>query len=134
MRFDLDKAMGIHEQALYIRTRRHALISSNIANADTPNYKAKDIDFQSVLQGMAGMNKGEQLTMTHAGHIQPNGATAADAEELYRVPFHASLDGNTVDQQVEKAEFAQNSVQYQASLQFLTGKFQGLIKAIKGGE
>ena len=132
MRFSLDKAMGIHEEALYVRSRRSSLLSSNIANADTPHYKARDIDFKNILQNAAGFNKGDRLKATQAGHIQAGGASAAEAELLYRFPHQASLDGNTVDAQVEKAQFAQNTVQYQASLSFLTGKFQGLKKAIKG--
>ena len=134
MRFNLDKAMGIHEQALYVRSRRNSMIASNIANVDTPNYKAKDIDFRSVLRNAAGMDGGDMVMRTHANHIQPGGSTAADAEELFRYPYQASLDGNTVDGQMEKANYAQNTVQYQASMSFLTGKFQGLKKAIKGGQ
>ncbi|MDH5218875.1 MAG: flagellar basal body rod protein FlgB [Gammaproteobacteria bacterium] len=134
MRFNLDKAMGVHEQALYVRSRRNSMLASNIANVDTPNYKAKDIDFRSVLRNAAGMNTGEMVMRTHSNHIQPGGSTAADAEELFRYPYQPSLDGNTVDGQMEKAHFAQNTVQYQASMSFLTGKFQGLKKAIKGGQ
>lgn len=134
MRFNLDKAMGVHEQALYVRSRRNSMLASNIANVDTPNYKAKDIDFRSVLRNAAGMNAGDMVMRTHSNHIQPGGSKAADAEELFRYPYQASLDGNTVDGQMEKAHFAQNTVQYQASMSFLTGKFQGLKKAIKGGQ
>ncbi|MDH5378686.1 MAG: flagellar basal body rod protein FlgB [Gammaproteobacteria bacterium] len=132
MRFDLDKAMGIHEQALYVRSRRTSLIASNIANSDTPNYQARDIDFKQVLRNVAGMNEGERLKMTQAGHIQPGGMSAQDAELLYRHPFQASIDGNTVDAQIEKAEFGQNAAQYQSTLHFLTGKITGLRKAITG--
>jgi flagellar basal-body rod protein FlgB len=134
MRFNLDKAMGIHEQALYVRSRRNSMLASNIANADTPNYKAKDIDFRAVLRNAAGMGGNDMLLRTHSNHIQPGGSTAADAEEMYRYPYQASLDGNTVDAQMEKAHFAQNTVQYQASLSFLTARLQGLKKAIRGGE
>ena len=134
MRFNLDKAVGFYEQALYVRSRRNGLLASNIANADTPNYKARDIDFQSVLKNAAGFDDGSRLRITNGNHIHPGASTAADAEELYRYPFQASLDGNTVDMQREKAEYAQNTVQYQASLNFLTSRFQGLKKAIKGGE
>lgn len=132
MRFDLDKAMGIHEQALYVRARRGGIIASNLANADTPNYKARDVDFRQVLRQVAGADSSERLKTTHSGHIQPGGAGAQDAELLYRQPHQPSIDGNTVDAQMEKARFTENAVQYQTSLQFLTGRIKGLKSAIKG--
>ena len=132
MRFSLDKAMGVHEQALYVRSKRASIIASNLANADTPQYKSRDIDFKHIIRMAAGASEGEQLRMTHASHVQPGGSTAADAELLYRHPFQASIDGNTVDAQIEKTEFSENAVQYQATLEFLTGRFRGLKKAIKG--
>ncbi len=134
MRFDLDKAMGIHEQALYVRARRSSTISSNLANADTPNYKARDIDFRQVLGNIAGNEPAARMKTTHVRHMNPGGGSAENAELLYRHPYQPSIDGNTVDAQVEKAKFAENAVQYQASLGFLTGKMKGLKKAIKGGE
>ncbi|MDH5231418.1 MAG: flagellar basal body rod protein FlgB [Gammaproteobacteria bacterium] len=132
MRFDLDKAMGIHEQALYVRSRRSSLIASNLANADTPFYKAQDIDFKDVLGKVANTSGAAKLEMTSPGHLQPGGMSAHDAERLYRHPFQASIDGNTVDAQMEKSEFAQNAVMYQTSLNFLTGKFKSLKSALKG--
>jgi len=132
MRFDLDKIVNLYEQALYVRSRRTGFISSNIANADTPNYKAQDIDFKSVLRNVADEDSASRLKTTSERHLQPAGGSAFDAEVLYRQPFQASIDGNTVDPQIEKAEFAQNAVQYQASLDFLGGRFKGLTSAIKG--
>lgn len=134
MRFDLDKAMGVHEQALYVRAKRTSLIASNLANSDTPNYKARDIDFNTILRNSAGYDDGSMLVRTNDQHIQPGGSTAEDAELLYRYPFQASLDGNTVDAQVEKARFSENTVMYQSTMQFLTGRMTTLRKAIKGGE
>jgi len=132
MRFNLDKAMAMHEAAIYVRARRSSILSSNLANSDTPNYKARDIDFQQVLRNAATMKSGGAMKATNAKHIQPGGYSASTAELLYRQPFQASIDGNTVDAQMEKAKFAQNSMQYQATLSFLTGKFKGLKSAITG--
>lgn len=132
MRFNLDKAMGIHEEALYLRARRGSVIASNLANSDTPDYKAKDIDFRQVLRNAANIETNGKLNKTNAKHIQPGGFSAASAELLYRHPYQPSIDGNTVDAQIEKAKFAENAVQYQTSLQFLTGKIKSLMSAIKG--
>jgi len=134
MRFNLDKAMGIHEQALYVRARRNGIIASNLANADTPNYKARDIDFREALKHAAGMDNEGTMRTTHNGHIQPSGKGAADAEALYRHPHQASIDGNTVDAQMEKARFTENAVQYQTTLNFLSGRFKNLTEALKGGQ
>lgn len=132
MRFDLDKAMGIHEEALYMRARRSSVLASNLANSDTPNYKARDIDFKQVLRTAANMNSSSMINRTNAKHIQPGGYNTATAELLYRHPYQPSIDGNTVDAQIEKTKFAENATQYQISMQFLTGKFKALRSAIKG--
>jgi len=132
MRFNLDKAMGIHETALYVRAKRSSVLSSNLANSDTPDYKARDIDFKNVLRNAAGMQTTGNLKKTNAKHIQPGGFDAKSAELLYRHPLQPSLDGNTVDAQVEKAKFAENAMQYQTTLSFLTGRIKGLNKALRG--
>ncbi|MDH3325583.1 MAG: flagellar basal body rod protein FlgB [Gammaproteobacteria bacterium] len=132
MRFNLDKAMGIHETALYVRAKRSAILSSNLANSDTPNFKARDLDFRQVLQNAEARSSGGSIRTTNAKHIQPGGYSAGSAELLYRQPFQASIDGNTVDAQIEKAKFAENSMQYQSSLSFLSGKIKALTSAIKG--
>ena len=132
MRFSLDKAMGIHEAALYVRARRSSVLASNLANSDTPNYKARDIDFKQVLHNAAEMNADSKVSITNAKHIQPGGFNAQSAELLYRHPYQPAIDGNTVDAQIEKTKFAENSVQYQTSLNFLTGKIKTLMSAIKG--
>ncbi len=108
-----DKALGVHPDALRVRAQRTEVLASNIANADTPGYQARDIDFASAL-GAAG-------------------GDGADADGLmYRVPFHPSRDGNTVELSVEQAEFAQNVSDFQTSLTFLNMKMRGLAKAIAG--
>jgi flagellar basal-body rod protein FlgB len=133
MRFDLDKVFGVHEQGVRIRERRAELLASNLANADTPNYKARDIDFKQVLQqAEAGANT-TPMKSTHAKHMHADGfAAGMSAELMYRNPLQPSVDGNTVDSQQEKAQFIQNAVQYQTSLSFLSGKIKSLMSAIKG--
>jgi flagellar basal-body rod protein FlgB len=124
----IDRAFGVHAEALQLRARRGELLASNLANADTPNYKARDMDFRNVLRAAQADTA---LATTHAGHLHAQGGVSR-MQTLYRVPSHASLDGNTVDTQIEQAEFAENAVRYRTSLRFLSGKVNGLMKAIKG--
>ncbi len=135
MSISFDSALGIHQQALLVRTARSEMLASNIANADTPGYKAIDIDFKAALQASVDSRRQAQhagsLSTTNARHIQIN-TNSINAETLYRVPNQSSLDGNTVDGQVEKAAFAENAIRYQASLEFLSGKFKGMLAALKG--
>jgi flagellar basal-body rod protein FlgB len=128
----IDTALGIHARALAVGAKRLELIAGNMANSDTPGFKARDIDFRAVLESEAGGAAGSlSLHTTHAGH-QPAGSTPASAEPLYRVPNHPSLDGNTVDTQLEQSAFAEAAVRYQASLDFLTGRIDSLRKALRG--
>ena len=124
----IDRVFGVHAQALELRARRGELIASNLANADTPNYKARDLDFRHALENAESATG---MRSTHAAHITHAGAGGA-ASTLYRVPNQSSLDGNTVDTQLEKAKFSENAVRYQTTLRFLNGKISGLMKAIKG--
>ncbi|KAB7627201.1 flagellar basal body rod protein FlgB [Alkalilimnicola sp. S0819] len=130
MSISFDKTFGVHAAALKLRAERTKLLAENLANADTPNYKARDLDFQAALRQAQG-GQGE-MRATHARHIQPEGGGAFQPRALYRVPQQPSLDGNTVETQVEQAKFAENSVHYQASLNFLTGRIQGLLGALRG--
>lgn len=131
MSISFEKAFGNHIDALGLRGKRMELLAANLANADTPGYKARDIDFRSVLEEADLSVRPVSLTATRAGHIGPeNDLTATSV--MYRVPFQASLDGNTVESQVEQAEFAENAIQYQASLQFVRGAVKGLLTAIRG--
>jgi len=135
MGISFNQALGVHEQALKLREQRHQVLATNIANADTPGYQARDIDFASA---MAQAAKGESqggLTTTSSLHLQSsltaaNGAGSADLK--YRTPHQPSLDGNTVESQVEQAQFAENALRYQATLTFLGGEFSSLKLAIKG--
>jgi flagellar basal-body rod protein FlgB len=132
MAINFSNALGIHEQALVLRNQRTALLANNIANASTPGYKARDLDFQALLS-QAGNRSQRHVDMrtTHQRHL--GGVTiSTQAEALYRIPNQASLDGNTVDEQIENAAFARNALEHQASFQFLNGKFTGLMKALKG--
>lgn len=127
----VDDIFGIHAQALQLRSKRAEVIASNIANADTPGYKARDFDFQKVLsqQVDAGASRVET---TRKGHIQANSGLVSATEMAFRASTQSSLDGNTVDSQKEHAAFAENAVKYQASLRFLNGTISTLMTAIKG--
>lgn len=125
----IDQHIGLHAEALQIRSKRMELLAANLANADTPNYKARDIDFRTVFSAVqAGRS---QMMLTHEQHLMPQGG-GLNVEPLYRVPSQPSLDGNTVDLHVEQAAFGENAVRYQASLDFLGSKISSLRKALKG--
>ena len=132
----LDNYLGIHPAALKLRSQRMELLANNLANADTPNFKARDIDFRTALAevGKSGSTPAATpMTANRPGHI-PLAASGGDQSPhlMYRTPLAPSLDGNTVDPQLEQAAFAENAVRYQASLNFLNGKFRALLTAITG--
>ncbi len=131
MPLNIDSALGPMPDALILRGRRSEVIASNLANADTPNFKARDFDFHSMMQ--TARSEQVALKTTNSHHIALNGAGGVDNESLlYRVPNQPSLDGNTVDLQTEQAAFAENAVNYQATLTFLSGRIRGLMSAIRG--
>ena len=121
-----------HEQALHFRALRNEVLSSNIANTDTPNYKARDVDFSTALKNASPGHLG--LTKTSGFHSSGGNVQRIGANVLYRVPTQPSLDGNTVQADVEQAAFAENALQYRASLTFLNGTIQTLRYALKGGD
>lgn len=132
MAINFNNALGLHPQALLLRERRSEILAANLANADTPDYKARDLDFQSVLkQQLAGAVGAPGLNQTREGHMAGK-RDVLGAELQYRNPMQASLDGNTVEEHIEQAKYAQNAVQYQASLRFINNKFSGLMTAIRG--
>ncbi len=131
MPINFNSALGIHADALRVRSQRAELLASNLANTDTPNYKARDIDFQSAMK-MAASNQSSGMASTNSKHFQTSTAQFNSPAVQYRTAMQDSLDGNTVDEQIEQAEFMQNSVQYQASLNFLGARFKGLMSAIRG--
>lgn len=134
MPLNLDAYLGVHQDALKLYAQRTSVLANNIANADTPNYKAQDIDFRAVLAGTAGAGGNTlALSNTNGSHVAGTTAASGTAAQLkYRVPLAPSLDGNTVDVQMEQAAFAENSVRYQAALSFLSSKFRDLMTAITG--
>jgi flagellar basal-body rod protein FlgB len=123
---------ALHEQALKFRAQRNEVLASNIANADTPNYKARDLDFAASLKSAQGTQLA--LTRTSASHNATFATNGVSADLKYRVPTQAALDGNTVQADIEQGAFAENAVQYRASLTFLNGAIQSLRYAIKGGD
>lgn len=133
MRFDIDKVLGIHQQAMLVRGQRAEILAGNLANVDTPNYKARDINFRQILSHAVQEAAASRLRTTHPRHISGMlQASGNNFELLYREPLQPAVDGNTVDGQVEKAEFTRNAMQYQASLQLLTGRIKSILTAIRG--
>lgn len=130
MIINFDSAFGIHETALSVRGHRSGVLAANLANADTPSYKARDIDFQSELRRARQATDASQPRSTHVRHL---GVVSSNGySHLYRAPMQPSLDGNTVDGHIEQAAFTDNALRYQASLHFLTGRIRGLLTAIRG--
>jgi flagellar basal-body rod protein FlgB len=121
-----------HEQALKFRALRNLVLTSNIANADTPNYKARDVEFSDILSEA----KGGALSLHRTSDMHRNAwSSALDNPTMkYRIPMQPTLDGNTVETDVEQAAFAENAVQYRASLAFLNGQIRTLRYALKGGD
>ena len=113
-----EKLFGMHAAALQLRNQRMMLLASNIANAATPNYKARDMDFSKALD----------LARKGGGNV----ASAVEGALLYRVPTQSSLDGNTVEMATEQTAFAENALAYRSSLSFLSGRINTLTRAIKG--
>ncbi len=134
MSINFGRALGIHEQALGFRAQRAEVLANNIANADTPNYKARDLNFAKVLaeQGSQGPRGPVNLKLTDTRHIAAEGVSSGDASLEYRNPLHASIDQNTVDMQLEQSNYAENAVHFQASFTLLNSKFKGLVSALRG--
>lgn len=131
----LDKELNYHHQALSLRIARQELLSSNVANADTPNFKAKDIDFSSVLNqklSAAPDSSGKlNLNTTSPMHINSAAPGAFGDNIMYRVPLQPSADGNTVDMDMERTRFADNAIKYDASITFLNNEFRNLVSAMQ---
>ena len=130
---NLSQYLGNHPAGLKVGAQRNELLARNLANADTPNFKSQDIDFRSAMAQAGGKDAPVRMAATNTRHIAIGDVAGGGKAELkYRVPLAPSLDGNTVDVQLEQAAFAENAVRYQASLTFLTAKFRGLMTAITG--
>lgn len=138
----LDDYLRFNEAALSLRSQRQQLLASNIANADTPNYKARDIDFASALQGALNRPTGAPagvMRATSSAHItgagQNNPDMLPDGSALkYRTVQQGSVDGNTVDMDVERNQFADNAIRYEAGITLINAQIRGLMAAIQGGQ
>ncbi len=126
-----ENIFGIHEPALLLHGQRLAVLATNLANTDTPNFKARDIDFSAVLAGTDDSTM-LPLATTQAAHLSMGGDAGPGADLKYRMPYQASLDGNTVEMPVEQAAFSENNVRYQASLTFINAQIADLQFAIAG--
>ena len=122
--------MQYHETALLLRSKRSEVLASNIANANTPGYKAKDFDFSRALQE-AQSSQQSSMVKTHQNHFGPSGVS--DVSMKYIVPFQTGTgDGNSVDLPSQQTAFAQNALEYQMSMRFLNSKIKGMLSALKG--
>jgi len=136
MSISFNNALGLYESALTLRSERASVLSSNMANVNTPNYKARDIDFHAQLKqqmrGESGQIRMSASNPAHMGYSSSGSNFRFSSERLYRQPQQPSIDGNTVEEQVEHAEFMKNSVEFQVAFTFLNSRFKGLGKAIGG--
>ena len=123
----LENPFGIHEKALAVRNKRMELIAANIANADTPLFRAKDIDFQKVLSEVTP----SPMAATNFRHFD-SGEEADPQGLVFRTPYNSSVDGNTVEINVEQAKYGEAAAQYQATLQFLENRISGIRKSLRG--
>jgi flagellar basal-body rod protein FlgB len=126
--------LDFQASALSLQAQRAKVLASNIANADTPNYQAKDFDFSAALTQatQAASQSPSEPTRTHPAHLSTTGGAAPAPVLQYRQPLQAALDGNSVDLDTERAAFAENSVRYEASLRFLNGQIKTMLTAING--
>lgn len=124
MSISMDEALGIHQYAIGVRAERARVISSNLANIDTPGYKAKDVDFKQALQRI-------EQTLSSEGTVQPQRLDLSSSLK-YRIPMQPSMDGNTSELSVEQTKFSENAMDFQMSLTFLKMKISGLRSAIEG--
>ncbi len=132
MPIGLDSYLGVHADALKVQTQRMDVLANNLANVDTPGYKARDIDFRTALAAAGSTQGGVTMTTTDAKDIAVNPTSEGGSALKYRIPLAPSLDGNTVDSQQEQAAFAENTVHYQATLTFLSMRLRNLMTAITG--
>jgi len=135
----LTQALDFNAQALLLRAERTRVLASNIANADTPNFQARDFDFGAALAQATGVQQGARAAApplapvrTAAGHLSGSGGAGAAPALLYRLPLQTALDANTVDMNMERAAFADNTLRYEASLRFISGQIRTLMTAING--
>jgi flagellar basal-body rod protein FlgB len=129
----LTNTLDFQSQALVLRSERQRLIASNIANADTPGYVAREMDFAAALKQATGqMPVAGAMAATQPGHIAPAAGARAEPNLLYAAPSQTNLDRNTVDMDRERANFADNAVKYEATLRFINGQVKTMLSAITG--
>ena len=134
----IDQYLSFNETALSLRAQRQELLASNIANADTPNYKARDIDFGSALQNALAGKTGNAANLNttaqnHIGRGKPSGDLLANGTPvMYRGDVQGNVDGNTVDMDVERNQFADNALRYEAGITMINHQIKGLLAAIQG--
>lgn len=127
---NFDNALGIHPDAMLLRGKRAEILANNLANSDTPGFKARDINFQAVLANESKSQSGIGMNTTNSAHM--SGGGSSNRELMFRNPTQPSIDGNTVDTQLEQTIFSRNAMDYNSSFEFLNGKFKGLKSAIRG--
>ncbi len=130
-----ESIFGIHETAFKVRSERAEVLANNLANADTPNFKARDIDFRAALKeahGEFGSSERFEMTRTNSRHIAAESFSSTSVFLKYRQPTQPALDGNTVETHIEKAKFMENGLQQNATLMFLNSKIKGIRGALKG--
>lgn len=135
----LDDALSFHQNALRVRGQRQELIAANIANADTPNFKARDLDFKAAMQSATvGVNReafmASKTSTMHLDSTPSNTASISGAlgERMFRPTIQGSVDGNTVDMDVERNQFADNGIRYEASLTLINAQLKQMLAAIQG--
>ena len=143
----LDAALNFHQTALRVRNQRQELLASNIANADTPQYKARDLDFKSAMQaalnpsttstgssGSVGTSSNGGMQQTNPSHLSGQGSSGylSAGDPLFRSVVQGSVDGNTVDMDVERNAYVDNGIRYEASLTMITGQIKKMLSAING--
>ena len=130
----LNEDFRFFQQSLGLRAQRQEVLSSNIANADTPNYKARDFDFKTAMaNAMEGTRRlpDTSLALTSARNIPAKAVSQGPTELLYRLPYQPSMDGNTVDMDIERVQFADNTLHYQSTMQMLSGRIRTMMAAIQ---
>jgi flagellar basal-body rod protein FlgB len=123
-----ENSLGIHPQVLQLHAARAEILANNLANTDTPHFKARDIDFKKILTNES--KRSLEMKVTSEKH--QSGSIKTDSDLMFRNPHQPAIDGNTVDSQMEQTLYTENSLRYNASFQFLNGSFKGLKGAIKG--
>ncbi|MEC9339969.1 MAG: flagellar basal body rod protein FlgB [Pseudomonadota bacterium] len=128
---ELDSSLGLAAKALSLYAKRSDVLATNLANADTPNYRARDIDFRRALGQEQSRRQVLDTVVSRPGHMTLGGETGTAALR-YRAATQSSLDGNSVDAATERGEFAANAVRYQAALRFVDGRVKSILAAVRG--